>query len=135
MLCSSLLVRRVKELASNFGRDLSKVQAGLASHSLPEVIEMDEIYTRVKKGVMGSVMGFLFSATRQSCTHTIGPSSTCAIELYNLTKRAVFNISFIYTDGNSSYIERFSDICISALHIVAPDKSETHMIESGNSSI
>ena len=37
--CSpSLLVRWVKELASNLCRDLSKVQADLASHSLPEVI-------------------------------------------------------------------------------------------------
>ncbi|MCL2039233.1 MAG: IS1 family transposase [Bacteroidetes bacterium] len=67
--------------------------------------------------------------------HTIGASSNCAIELYNLTKRIVGNISCIYTDGNSSYRERFSDIGISDLHKVAPGKSQTHLIESVNSSI
>ena len=50
-----------------------------------------------------------------------------------MTKRAVFNISCIYMAGNSSYRERFSGI--SALHIIAPGKSETHMIESVNSGI
>ena len=63
----SLLVRWVKELAANLRRDLSKVQAGLASNSLLEVIELDEICTRVKKGTTSSGIGFLFSATRQSC--------------------------------------------------------------------
>ena len=43
--------------------------------------------------------------------------------------RAVCNISCIYTDGNSSYRERFSDIGISALHIVAPGKPESHIRE------
>jgi hypothetical protein len=54
---SSLLVRWVRELAGNLRRELSKVSDELPSDSLPEVIEMDEIYTRVKKGLFGSRYG------------------------------------------------------------------------------
>ena len=61
---SSLLVRWVRAFAVNLRRDLSKVSDDLPSNSLPEVIEMDEIYTRVKKGPASSGMGFLFSAAR-----------------------------------------------------------------------
>ncbi|MDR2243832.1 MAG: hypothetical protein LBE15_00270, partial [Burkholderiales bacterium] len=40
-----------------------------------------------------------------------------------------------YTDGNSCYSEMFARIGISELHRVAPGKSQTHLIESINSSI
>ena len=52
------------EILSKVSDDLSKVADDLASTSLPEVIEMDEIYTRVKKGLASSGMGYLFSAAR-----------------------------------------------------------------------
>ena len=41
----------------------------------------------------------------------------------------------IYTDANSCYSQRFSDIGISEIHKDNPNKSQTHMIESINSSI
>jgi IS1 family transposase len=49
--------------------------------------------------------------------------------------RVVGNIGRIYTVGNSCYSAKFSELGISDLHIVAPGKTETHMIEAVNSSI
>ena len=45
------------------------------------------------------------------------------------------DIGRIYTDGNSCYSAKFSEIGISHLHCISPGKSQTHMIESVNSSI
>ncbi|MCL2039234.1 MAG: hypothetical protein FWG85_02260 [Bacteroidetes bacterium] len=66
-----LLVRWVRQFAVNLRRDLSKVaddlskvEDDLPSNSLPEVIEMDDIYTRVKKGLACPGMGCLFTAAR-----------------------------------------------------------------------
>ena len=67
--------------------------------------------------------------------HKIGKNSDCAIELYYATKKVVSNIKMIYTDSNSCYSQRFSDIGISEIHKDNPNKSQTHMIESINSSI
>ena len=41
----------------------------------------------------------------------------------------------IYTDSNSCYSVKFSELGISDIHHIAPEKSQTHMIESINSSI
>ena len=93
---SSLLVRWVRQFAANLRRDLSKVADDLASTSVPEVIEMDEIYTRVKKRGLRVPVWVSYSRRRgKVVAHTIGASSNYAIELYNLTKRAVGNISRI----------------------------------------
>ena len=132
---SSLLVRWLKELASNLRCDLFNVDADLESNSIPEVIEIDEIYTRVKKGPRVSVWVSYSRRRGKVVAYVIGTISNFAIELYNLTKRAVGSISRIYTDGNSSYIKGFAALGVSDLHIVAPGKSDTHMIESVNSSI
>jgi IS1 family transposase len=65
----------------------------------------------------------------------IGNTIDCAKELYNKTKRVVGNIAKIYTDANDCYKSAFADLGVSDLHLVAKGKSETHMIESINSSI
>ena len=50
MGCSpSLLVRWIREFAENLRQKLSKASQSLED-GLPDIIEMDEIYTRVKKG-------------------------------------------------------------------------------------
>ena len=67
--------------------------------------------------------------------YVIGTSGKCAIELYYAAKDVVGNIGQIYTDANSCYIERFAEIGISHLHSIAQGKSQTHLIESVNSSI
>jgi len=67
--------------------------------------------------------------------HVIGTSRERAAELYLATKRAVGEISRIYTDGNSCYSEVFAEIGISKLHRIEPGKPPTHLIESVNSSI
>lgn len=46
---SSLLVRWIREFASNLRKQLDEASTGLGK-KLPDIIEMDEIYTRVKRG-------------------------------------------------------------------------------------
>jgi transposase-like protein len=49
--CSpSLLVKWVRELSNNLRNEAEKLSSTLPEDSFPEVIEMDEIYTRVKHG-------------------------------------------------------------------------------------
>jgi IS1 family transposase len=47
----------------------------------------------------------------------------------------VGDILHIYTDGNSCYEEEFKRYGISGLHSIEKGKSQTHLIESTNSSI
>ena len=50
MGCSpSLLVRWVRELFGNLRDQLDKAAFSIPPDSLPDVIEMDELYTRLKK--------------------------------------------------------------------------------------
>jgi len=60
---SSLLVRWVREFAGNLRRRLEKVQENFDLNKIPEVIEMDEIYTRVKKGRQEFRYGLLILET------------------------------------------------------------------------
>jgi transposase-like protein len=46
---SSMPVRWIKEFAENLRRQLSKATIDLDT-KIPDIIEMDEIYTRIKKG-------------------------------------------------------------------------------------
>ena len=76
--------------------------------------------------------------SRRRCkiiAYKIGTSSDCAVELYYEAKSIVGNIERIYTDANSCYSVKFAEIGISNIHYIAPGKSQTHMIESVNSSI
>ena len=58
--CSpSLLVRWVRELAGNLREQLDKGSFSIPPDSFPDVIEMDEIYTRVKKGIVEFLYGLL----------------------------------------------------------------------------
>lgn len=59
MGCSpSLLVKWVKELGMNLKKQIEQVSSVL-DDGLPDVIEMDEIYTRIKKGLITSSYGLL----------------------------------------------------------------------------
>ena len=55
--------------------------------------------------------------------------------LYRKLKKLRPNISCIYTDANSCYQVAFKKMRITETHIVAKGKSQTHLIESSNSSI
>jgi transposase-like protein len=58
--CSpSLLIGWVRELAENFKRQLELAQINLPDDSIPDIIEMDEIYTRIKKGLVEFRYGLL----------------------------------------------------------------------------
>ena len=58
--CSpSLLVRWVREFAKNFKRQLELANNNLSEDVIPDIIEMDEIYTRIKKGDQGCRYGLL----------------------------------------------------------------------------
>ena len=60
LCCSpSLLVRCVRELAGNFRFQLELARNNLSANSIPETIEMDEIYTRIKKGAIEFPYGLL----------------------------------------------------------------------------
>ena len=53
------LIRWVKELAINLRSSLEESKENFPDATLPDVIEMDEIHTRVKKGIVGSRYGVL----------------------------------------------------------------------------
>jgi insertion element IS1 protein InsB len=60
MGCSpSLIVRWVRELASNVRKELESSVKDLSSVSLPAVIEMDELYTQIKKWGIPQKYGLL----------------------------------------------------------------------------
>jgi hypothetical protein len=59
--CSpSLVLVWIKEFACNLRRELELAQSDLPIEQLPDIIEMDEIYTRVKKGLVERRYGLLF---------------------------------------------------------------------------
>ena len=59
MGCSpALIVRWIREFAETVRRQLSRAQEGLGE-TVPDIIEMDEIYTMVKKGGTGLPYGLL----------------------------------------------------------------------------
>ena len=59
MGCSpSLIVRWVRELAKNLRKQLHDAAIKL-ENNIPDTIEMDEIYTRLKKGLIGCPYGLL----------------------------------------------------------------------------
>ena len=58
--CSpSLIINWIRELASNLRRLAKKAESEISSDKMPEIIEMDEIYTRVKKGLIKCPYGLL----------------------------------------------------------------------------
>ncbi len=58
--CSpSLIVRWIREFAINLRRHLEKAEENLPEDKIPDIIEMDEIYTRVKKGLYEHRYGLL----------------------------------------------------------------------------
>ena len=73
MGCSpSLIVRWIRELSDNIRRNLNKAKSTINEYNnkdnnnkdnnenkIPDIIEMDEIYTRVKKGQIKSQFGLL----------------------------------------------------------------------------
>jgi hypothetical protein len=58
-----LVVRWIREFAVNLRRKLEKAQADFPADKIPDVIEMDEIYTRVKKGEIEFPYGLLILGT------------------------------------------------------------------------
>ena len=96
------------------GRDLYKGKKG------PNRLPIWTAYSRVR----GKIIAFV-----------IGKEGNCATDLYRATKKLTGNIARIYTDGNSCYEEEFLRLGIGHLHEISLGKSETHMIESTNSSI
>jgi len=63
----------------------------------------------------------------------IGKGLSAVGEIYGKVKRVTPNISHIYTDANSCYCEAFKMMGIPEAHSMT--KSQTHLIESSNSSI
>jgi hypothetical protein len=57
-----LIIRWIREFAGNLRRELQKSEQDLSSEQLPDIIEMDEIYTRVKKGLVENRYGLLILA-------------------------------------------------------------------------
>ena len=55
----SLIVKWVRELAANLRRLLKNAESKIDSDKMPEIIEMDEIYTRIKKGLIKRPYGLL----------------------------------------------------------------------------
>ena len=65
----------------------------------------------------------------------IGRQSDCAYELYTKGLHIVGNIELIYTDAYSCYKQSFENKKVASKHVVAHLKSQTHLIESTNSSL
>jgi transposase-like protein len=60
---SSLIVRWVREFAANIRLQLQNAPNNLQKDEIPEIIEMDEIYTRIKKGGLKPQYGLLILGT------------------------------------------------------------------------
>ena len=60
---SSLIVRWIREFAGNVKKQMEMAQGKLEPGKVPEIIEMDEIYTRVKKGAPKCRYGLLILGT------------------------------------------------------------------------
>ena len=76
--CSpSLLIVWIRELADNLRRQLQEAESQIDSDGVPDVIEMDEIYTRIKKGLITSKYGLLFLENEIKLLRL--PSETIAI--------------------------------------------------------
>ena len=65
----------------------------------------------------------------------IGNGRDCAYELFCKAKKAVGKIQLVFTDPNSCYQESFAVNAVNVQHVIAPFKSETHLIEATNSSM
>jgi len=63
----------------------------------------------------------------------IGWGLRAAMAIYRAVKRLRPNIAHIYTDANSCYAQAFAIMKITEPHTMT--KSQTHLIESSNSSI
>jgi hypothetical protein len=69
-----------------------------------------------------------FRRSSKVVANAIETANQCAAELYYAVEKTVDKIARIYTDGNSCYSEMFARIGVSALHRIAPGKSQTHLI-------
>ena len=64
MKCSpSLVLKWIREFANNLRNELKEAGDTFPEARIPEVIEMDEIYTRVKKGLQEPKYGLLILGT------------------------------------------------------------------------
>ena len=98
-----------------------------------DIIELDEIYTYVKKQCRAVVWTAYSRLQRRVISYHIGEGKPAAKEIYNKVKRLRPNISHIYSDANSCYHVAFAEMKIPEKHTMT--KRETHLIESSNSSI
>jgi len=70
--CSpSLLLVWIKELSANLRRQLQEAESEVETNGMPDVIEMDEIYTRVKKGLIKSKYGLLILESEVKLLHML----------------------------------------------------------------
>ena len=94
-----------------------------------DIIELDEIYTYVKKRKI-----IVWTAYSRRQKRVIIPTEKEErIEIYLKVKAKTGRILHIYSDANSCYDVAFKKINIQEPHLMT--KSETHLIESSNSSI
>jgi transposase-like protein len=64
----SLVIKWIREAASNLRRSLRAAEECLKDN-LPETVEMDEVYTRIKKGVIAHQYGLLLVGTEVKLLH------------------------------------------------------------------
>jgi transposase-like protein len=65
----SLIVRWTRELAENLRRLAREAESKIDSKAMPEIIEMDEIYTRIKKGQIKCQYGLLILENEVKLLH------------------------------------------------------------------
>jgi len=93
-----------------------------------DIIELDEIYTYCAK------KNTAYSRNRRRvAAFTLGEGVLAAGEIYRKVKAVTPNIRHIFTDANSCYDVAFKRFDVSEPHTMT--KSQTHLIESANSSI
>ncbi len=104
------------------------------NETAPDIIEMDEIYTFVKKQHRAVIWTAYSRQQRRVVAYHIGDNGvSSALALYELTKQAVHDIAMIFTDANSCYRLAFERNGVPERH--EQTKAQTHLIESANSSI
>ena len=131
--CSAAsVVDWIKVLGKQISDQLQN-NANKAASQMPAIIEMDEMYTFVKKQQRAVIWLAYCRGAGRVVSYLIEEGKEAAIQLYKQVKSILANISCIYTDANSCYGSAFAEHQVKESPITT--KAETHLIESANSRI
>ena len=102
--------------------DQLESNANQAASPMPDIIEMAEIYTFVKKQQRAVVWLAYCQGSGRVVAQVIGEGKEAAIQLYKQVKVKCPHISYIATDANSCYGSAFAQHKVKEEHSVTKAK-------------